>query len=50
MVANMETMSLCVEKNEGICVNIEFSILYTACGKYPQWMHDKLVGYAEREC
>ena len=26
------------------------AILYTACGKYPQWMHDKLVGYAEREC
>ena len=24
------------------------AILYTACGKYPQWMHDKLVGYAER--
>lgn len=22
------------------------AILYTACGKYPQWMHDKLVGYA----
>lgn len=23
------------------------AILYTACGKYPQWMHDKLVGYAK---
>ena len=23
------------------------AILYTACGKYPQWMHDKLVKYAE---
>lgn len=22
------------------------AILYTACGKYPQWMHDKLVAYA----
>lgn len=22
------------------------AILYTACGKYPQWMHDRLVGYA----
>lgn len=25
----------------------EVAILYTACGKYPQWMHDKLVWYAE---
>lgn len=24
------------------------AILYTASGKYPQWMHDKLVGYSER--
>ena len=23
------------------------AILYTACGKYPMWMHEKLVGYAE---
>ena len=23
------------------------AILYTACGKYPQWMHDRLVSYAE---
>lgn len=23
------------------------AILYTACGKYPQWMHDKLVAYAQ---
>ena len=23
------------------------AILYTACGKYPQWMHDKLVKYSE---
>ena len=23
------------------------AILYTACGKYPQWMHDKLVAYSE---
>ena len=23
------------------------AILYTACGKYPQWMHDRLVGYAK---
>ena len=23
------------------------AILYTACGKYPQWMHDKLVGYSK---
>ena len=23
------------------------AILYTAVGKYPQWMHDKLVGYSE---
>lgn len=23
------------------------AILYTACGKYPQWMHDKLMRYAE---
>lgn len=23
------------------------SILYTACGKYPQWMHEKLVAYSE---
>ena len=22
------------------------AILYTACGKYPQWMHEKLVDYA----
>ena len=22
------------------------AILYTACGKYPQWMHDKLVEYS----
>ena len=22
------------------------AILYTACGKYPQWMHERLVGYA----
>ena len=22
------------------------AILYTVCGKYPQWMHDKLIGYA----
>lgn len=25
------------------------AILYTALGKYPQWMHDKLVGYAESD-
>ena len=25
------------------------AILYTAVGKYPQWMHDKLVGYAESD-
>lgn len=25
------------------------AILYTACGKYPQWMHDKLVGYVEKK-
>ncbi|MCQ2193552.1 MAG: sugar transferase [Paludibacteraceae bacterium] len=23
------------------------AILYTACGKYPQWMHEKLVAYSE---
>ena len=23
------------------------AIAYTACGKYPQWMHDKLVGYSK---
>jgi len=23
------------------------AILYTACGKYPQWMHDKLVEYSK---
>ena len=23
------------------------AILYTACAKYPQWMHDRLVSYAE---
>ena len=23
------------------------AITYTACGKYPQWMHDKLVGYSK---
>ena len=23
------------------------AILYTACGKYPQWMHDKLVAYSK---
>lgn len=23
------------------------AILYTACGKYPQWMHNKLVAYSE---
>lgn len=23
------------------------AILYTACGKYPQWMHDRLVRCAE---
>lgn len=23
------------------------AILYTACGKYPQWMHDKLVWYCK---
>lgn len=23
------------------------AILYTACGKYPQWMHNKLVEYSE---
>lgn len=23
------------------------AILYTACGKYPKWMHDKLVAYSE---
>ena len=27
--------------------NIQIAtILYTACGKYPQWMHEKLVDYA----
>lgn len=24
------------------------AILYTACGKYPQWMHDHLVAYSEQ--
>lgn len=23
------------------------AILYTACGKYPQWMHDKLIAYSK---
>ena len=23
------------------------AILYTACGRYPQWMHDKLIAYSE---
>lgn len=23
------------------------AIAYTACGKYPKWMHDKLVGYSK---
>ena len=23
------------------------AIAYTACGMYPQWMHDKLVGYSK---
>ena len=25
------------------------AILYIACGKYPQWMHDKLVRYSKTE-
>lgn len=25
----------------------EVAILYTACGKSPQWMHDKLVWYCK---
>jgi len=25
------------------------AILYTAVGKYPQWMHNKLVEYAESD-
>ena len=25
------------------------AILYTACGKYPQWMHEKLVDYANED-
>ena len=24
------------------------AILYTACGKYPQWMHDRLVEYSKK--
>jgi O-antigen biosynthesis protein WbqP len=30
-----------------LIIGTVIAILYTACGKYPQWMHEKLVRYAE---